>query len=259
MTTEQKNEITAWLQGPRDYRQGVALYDACGYNKMLKRRFALDNSQLTQALLVEELRKLAGLTEAQFAALPRFAKKPTAKPAKVETVPAKERKPISGEITKMIRFRERFPFLNDADCPNELKIMVADMFTAYGKYRDAHERLKEIDDKDFEAAAAEAETIVENYLADRQMWAAMEYYKVHGELLKEAATAETPDEDITALADVELVDALRNARSNVSKRKKALKAAEESGADAESALLAYNEWVGKRDSLQAEVNRRKKK
>lgn len=32
MTTEQKKEITAYLCGPRDYAEGVALYQRYGVN-----------------------------------------------------------------------------------------------------------------------------------------------------------------------------------------------------------------------------------
>ena len=45
-------------------------------------------------------------------------------------------------VTKMIRFREKFTFLNSPDCPDILKILVSDMFTAYGKYKEAFARLE---------------------------------------------------------------------------------------------------------------------
>ena len=44
-------------------------------------------------------------------------------------------------VTKMIRFREKFTFLNSPDCPDILKILVSDMFTAYGKYKEAFANL----------------------------------------------------------------------------------------------------------------------
>ena len=34
-------------------------------------------------------------------------------------------------VRKAIRFREEFPFLRQPDCPDELKVLVADMFSAY--------------------------------------------------------------------------------------------------------------------------------
>lgn len=37
--------------------------------------------------------------------------------------------------------RVEFPFLNEADCPNELKILVADKITAWNSYLAAHEQL----------------------------------------------------------------------------------------------------------------------
>lgn len=67
-------------------------------------------------------------------------------------------------VRKMIRFREKYPFLNSPDCPDVLKILVADMFTAYGNYKAAHARLQVLGDADSATAAADCETVVTEYL-----------------------------------------------------------------------------------------------
>ncbi len=78
MTTEQKKEITAYLCGPRDYAEGVALYQRYGVNLRLKRQFAVEDTAVIREILFDELRKLAGLSEIEFNHLPRQAVKKTA-------------------------------------------------------------------------------------------------------------------------------------------------------------------------------------
>ena len=62
MTAEQKKEITAYLCGPRDYAEGVALYQRYGVNLRLKRQFAVEDTAVIREILFDELRKLAGLS-----------------------------------------------------------------------------------------------------------------------------------------------------------------------------------------------------
>lgn len=90
-------------------------------------------------------------------------------------------------MRRMIRFREKYPFLNAPDCPDELKILVADMFTAYGNYKTAFARLQVLDDAETAEAAAECETIVTEYLKNREIWDELEYYREHGVILGKAA------------------------------------------------------------------------
>jgi hypothetical protein len=46
---------------------------------------------------------------------------------------------VGTEETKSLR--EEFPFLKNEDCPNELKILVADKITAWNMYQEAHAKL----------------------------------------------------------------------------------------------------------------------
>lgn len=69
-----KQQILAWLQGPRVYLEGVELYDRFGFNKQLKNVFAKGNNETTMETLVYELGKLTGLSEQEIKKLPRIAK-----------------------------------------------------------------------------------------------------------------------------------------------------------------------------------------
>lgn len=239
-------EIKAWLQGPRNYDEGVALYERYGLNRMLRRKFAIERTAFIRDMLVEELRKIAGITTTELARLPRRAARAVA------VVPSKPRQQAPAEVKEKLRFRERFPFLNAPDCPDEVKVMVADMFTAYGAYHDAFSRLQELPDD--ANGAKEAQAIVENYLADRQMWEALEYFKAHNALPQEEVKASDDGDTVALMTDMELADGLRNARSNVSKKKAALKKA-----DTDEARAALLRWEQRRDLLEAETQARKKK
>lgn len=71
-----KNQIIAWVQGPRNFYDGVAIYNKYGHNLILKRRFANKN-ETTEILLFSELCKLAGISETQANKFPRLAKNNT--------------------------------------------------------------------------------------------------------------------------------------------------------------------------------------
>ena len=211
MTTAEKKEIVAYLSGPRNYDEGVKLYERHGHNRrtfltaayrMYKRRFALENTEFSRALLAEELRKLAGLSDDEFNRLPRLAKSTTSTPqingktAKAvvfddpkhtdsdailmdladsfgvtvhelvspefqdrvlamdenadrideltdELEQAREKYAEAPEpVRKMIRFREKYTFLNKPDCPDILKILVNDLFAAYDTYKTAFAHLQ---------------------------------------------------------------------------------------------------------------------
>ncbi|MCS2963572.1 hypothetical protein NXV12_23080 [Bacteroides thetaiotaomicron] len=56
-----KQEIITYLAGPRNFIQGVELYEKYGINRMLKKSFRRQGETETmKAILLEELRKLAG-------------------------------------------------------------------------------------------------------------------------------------------------------------------------------------------------------
>ncbi len=319
MNTEQKKEITAYLSGPRDYAEGVELYKRYGYNLRLKRQFALDNTTATREILFDELRKLAGLTEIEFARLPRLAHSKAPAPQlngkapkavifddpkdnedvlmeladsfgvsvdelvspdfqervaamsenedKIEELTeqlenARSRYAEAPEpVRKMIRFREKYPFLSSPDCPDVLKILVADMFTAYGEYKAAHARLQALGDADAATAATDSEKVVTEYLKNREIWEELEYYRENGTILGKAAKFREAQavEDFAALSDVELISKLQSASVQESKHKKKVAEAKAKGEENEKAAASLGYWSNYKQALKAEVARRKKK
>lgn len=130
---------------------------------------------------------------------------------------------------KTIKIREEFPFLKEDNCPDAIKLLVHDMFTEYDKYRAAHKRLSEApENEDLDVLFTDAQTTVESYLSNRQIWEELEHYKEHGTILgaHPKLVEYTFQKEIEALDDAELLKKRNNARSNVSKAKKAFEALE---------------------------------
>lgn len=317
MNTQDKNQITEYLAGSRDYSEGVSLYQRFGQNLRLKRLFITDDTQTTKEILFEELRKLAGLTEQEFAHLPRRAATPkptlnglTAKaiifddpkdneatlkeladsfgvtvdelvsPDFQERVLAMDENADRIEeltdqldearskyaetpepVKKMIRFREKYPFLNSPDCPDVLKVLVADMFTSYDNYKAAHARLQVLADDEAAAALADCEKVVTEYLKNREIWDELEYYRENGTILGKAAKFREMEaaEDYTKLSEIDLMKKLQSANVNESKHRKAVNTAKEKGETNERAEAALARWSATKKALQEEVARRKKK
>ncbi len=260
-----RKEIINYLKGPRPWAAGVALYLKYGHNLMLRKTFMhrMETADL-RVTLIEELRKLAGLSAAELSQLKRTASQgadTTKEPDTTEAKPSPTE--ASPTVKKMIRFREKFKFLDQPDCPDELKVLVSDMFTALGKYKDAHAKLAAMsDDADLAEAARLAEECVENYLANREMWEELEYYQEHGEVLGKCAKLRALKEaqDIAALDDLELTRRYSSAQANTSKQRKRLKEAEKSKDEAkiEAAREALAKWEAKATALREELEKRKK-
>ncbi|WP_321517449.1 hypothetical protein [uncultured Bacteroides sp.] len=162
-------------------------------------------------------------------------------------------------VKKTIRFREDFPFLNAPDCPDKLKVLVADMFRAYDVFREAHEQLVNMpDNTSFGEAFKEAQTAVESYLDNREMWEELEYYKENGEILGKAGCLKSlvEQKEISGLSDLDLSKQISNARSNISKAKASLQTAEndEDKAKAETNL---SKWETRKALLDTELEKRK--
>lgn len=311
MTTNEKKEIIAYLSGPRNYAEGVKLYERYGHNRMYKRRFALEDTEFSRALLIEELRNLAGLSEAEFKRLPRMSKvRPqlAGKRASViiqddaalmdladsfgvtvdelvspefqdrvlameeneqrveeladELETARRKYAEAPEpVRKMIRFREKYAFLNSPDCPDILKVFVNDLFAAYDAYKTAFARLQLLSDQATAEAATEAEKVVTAYLANREIWDELEHYRTTGQILGKAAKFREAEatEDLAALSDLDLAKKLSSARANQSKHSKAVKEAEAAGDDPAKAAAALERWTETRERIEAEIERRKKK
>lgn len=262
-----KEKIIAYLSGPRPYREGIALYEEYGLNLMLKATFRRNTeTDLLRATLMEELRKLAGISETAFRTMQRKAvDSPHISSASIVVGEIKAEEtavnvPVTPVVENVIRFRDRFPFLNSPDCPDVLKILVADMFTAYDLYLKTFRELGELpDDVELEQAFAIAKTTVENYLEDRSIWEELEYYRDNHALLGKhpRIAVSLASDELSNKSDLEVMNIRKNAASNVSKWKKKLETVEGEEERAK-ALAAVDKWESMKSAAEKELENRKK-
>ena len=263
MDADDRKILTDWLEGPRDMTEGAALYRRYGSNLMLKQQFARERTPMALAMLANEIRKLAGLSELDMQRLRRRAAPPMpARPghtASNEDPPKKIAEIPESEMRK-IRFRERFTFLGSDGCPDVLKVLVADMFTAYGRFRESFAALQGGDLQ--RLMASECESAVESYIEDRMILDELSHYRDHGELLGlhpkvRATLRQDEDPDYMAMDVAELVRKLNSAQANVSKATAAIRKAvtDEKRAVAEERL---DRWKNRLETIRAAIELRKK-
>lgn len=185
-----KEAILNWFKYDRSFNTGVLLYFKYGHNRLYINRFNIQGStkQNMEALL-EQLRVLANIDMLDYAKMikspvkkqPEVKKKEKTKPNQSQSTP--ETREIRENLKSEIKLRDEFPFLNQPDCPNELKILIADKITAFRAYKEAHQKL-------FDAGSPEEEfkavkDTVENFILNRQIYKELDYYKKHHKILGE--------------------------------------------------------------------------
>lgn len=193
-----KEEIIKFLENDRSYNGAIALYSKFGRNALFLRQMNLKGeTEKTKEALFYELFKLTGLSGKDFHKIMNTAVLiqsetpssdiPISKPAAAENESQKDlpllldKAPV--EFAKSLKLRQEFPFLKEQNCPNELKILVADMLTAYYNYVEAHPKLLLAESA--EELSALAGTVVENYLENRSIWEELNYYKENRVILGE--------------------------------------------------------------------------
>lgn len=294
-----KNEIRAWLESPRIYTEGLALYDKYGVNKVLKQKFLHGIPESMSQILEYELAKLAGISENELKQIQRKEKAEKPKTATVVSKPvfvddvllelagklgfsvkdlfesdevasdfSDDEKEIVEKLKveyvklptvskETLKFRERYPFLSHPECPDELKIMVSDMFAAYDLYRIAYNQLGE--EKSQDENLANAQAVVENYLANKQMWDELDYYKENGKVLGEHPLLQELKlkDEIKAMTDLELPKKVANAKSNITRSNTAVDKADtdEKLAKAQERLAHWNNYL---ELLEKEIAKRSK-
>jgi hypothetical protein len=255
--------IKNYLSGARLYMEGVTIYEKFGNNVALKRAFRINpENRILRMTLFEELRRLAGLTEAEFNNLSRNVKPSTGLKNTDEhtLVTTRNNRTINPGEAKKIRFRERFTFLNTTDCPDVLKVLVNDMFASYDAYRTAHNALAFMPpDAPMKETSLLAETAVEEMLNDRMIWTELQHYQEHKTLL-----GNHPDVkdylkwiEYREMSDFDLMQRRKNAASNISKCKVKIEE-DTSEEDRLKHEASMREWITVKQICDHEIEHRKK-
>lgn len=144
--------IQKWLMSGAEVHEGLRLLNQYAPNKHLHRLVSLRPDKF-RPLLIQTLSALIP-TEA------------------VDII-----QPVIHKAT----FREQWSFLDEEDCPNELKILAADKITAYRNYTSAHLELFTCTSQ--QDCFATAKKVVENFIENRKIISELAYYKEHHALL----------------------------------------------------------------------------
>ena len=179
-----KTEIAKWLNEDKSFEAAVKLYHKHGKNLSFKTVLNRQGKNAsTEGVLHDELMKMSGIPSKDFFNKLKQPAKKMELPEISPTPTVVSSKPIAIPIRalKFVRLREEFPFLIEKDCPNELKILVADMISSYDEFKKNHEALFTAKDELEFLSAAEGS--VEEYLNNRTIWEELNYYKENKTIL----------------------------------------------------------------------------
>lgn len=153
--------------------------------------------------------------------------------------------------------RTQYPFLNDADCPNELKILVADKIRHYNDYRATHDQLQQHTAGTLQLTTEEMTDItkasVDSFKASEAIGAELDYYKEKKELLGlHPIFADLAlNREVEKMTQDELLGFVKNTPSYISKQNTALKAAV-----SENSKAKFQEKIDNRNAKLALVNKK---
>lgn len=132
----------------------------------------------------------------------------------------------SADFNKPIR--EEFPFLNEPNCPDEFKILVADKITAWNAYKLNHALLQKHESGEAvlseEEAACVAKESVEMFELNQSIYEELNHYQANGEILGKHPIFKdySLKLELAGKTKDELLSIIKNAPPYISKAKKSL-------------------------------------
>lgn len=143
-----------------------------------------------------------------------------------------EQNPVLAELLKNpdaqegLKLRDEYPFLNDPNCPNEFKVLVADKITAYKNYAAKHaETLEAADAGEAEDKLYElAKETLGNYEMNQEAKEELDFFRdTNGKILgKHPLLADLKlNQDVNEMTEADLVKARNNGLKSVNKYKDA--------------------------------------
>ena len=125
-----------------------------------------------------------------------------------------------------LKLRDEYPFLNDPNCPNEFKVLVADKISAYKNYAAKHaETLEAADAGEAEDKLYElAKETLGNYEMNQEAKEELDFFRdTNGKILgKHPLLADLKlNQDVNEMTEADLVKARNNGLKSVNKYKEA--------------------------------------
>lgn len=124
--------------------------------------------------------------------------------------------------------REEFPFLNEPNCPDEFKILVADKITAWNAYKLNHAILQKHASGEAvlseEKAKEVAKDSLENYEMNQLIYEELNHYQANSEILGKHPIFKdySLKKELAGKTNEELLSIIKNAPPYISKNKKKL-------------------------------------
>lgn len=149
-------EIQEWLRAGADLMDGVRLFSKYGKSKAFASLLAYNPDAWRQQLF-NELVRIGG----------------------VDPVLAESQRRFFCPSEK--KFRNEWSFLDDPNCPPELKILATDKITTYRRYVTLHDRL--FDCNGLDDCFSTARDLLSAFMENRDIHAEFAYFREHGVVL----------------------------------------------------------------------------
>ena len=150
-------DIIHWLKSDAPIEEGIRLFSLCTHIDHPFIGLIKHNPEVCHGILIRELASRASIN--------------------LKTLTASS----TDHVVKRKKFRDEWPFLQDINCPAELKILATNKITAYHNYVAAHARL--FDCSSQEENFLTVKDLVENYIENRLILREFEYYNEHNNCL----------------------------------------------------------------------------
>lgn len=133
-------------------------------------------------------------------------------------------KGLDEPVLQGLKIRDEYPFLNDENCPDVFKVLVADKITAYKKYAALHaEALEAADEADAEDKLYElASEAVKNYQLNIDIKDELDYYRdTEGKVLGKHPKLKNMriEQEIDEMSEADLIKHRTNAMKSLPKYK----------------------------------------
>lgn len=253
-------QFRRYLKHDRSLEPAKAAYLDLGVNRSIRQR--LNTTTVSDSLfrtVLEELRKLVGMTESEFYQITSMPVIQLAEEEEKGTQDDKSTNPPTGDqegnkdqtqtyvgvpeqIKVESKIREDYPFLTSGDCPDVLKIAVSDMITAWYQAKAGHAKLHEAASPEEELQAVTV--AVESMLVNDELRSLLNHYKVHGKLPEEQPLFNK--EAVNAMNPEQLLKRYNNLNTYVTRESKKLEPKEGqeplAEEDAEKLKAKINAW-----------------
>lgn len=165
--------------------------------------------------------------------------------------------PVPGdEAQEKQKLREEFPFLNEKDCPDKFKILVADKFSALKAYHDAFEEIQRKKKAgDNEGLFELGKTTTENWELNQLIYDELNYYQEHKEILGNHPifADDMLQKTVAGYSTQEAMKRQGNLRSYISRDTKKLEGIKDAKKK-ENAEAKIKEWQDELDLIDKRLN-----